>query len=103
MVKLISTFCLKPGYDPEESYQLWIREHVPYAKKMMSPELTGYVIGRVLYSLTGGEFFGAVQLSYKTLDDAIRAIGRLLTNPPDEFMNRIKDLRRVIIEEENVM
>jgi hypothetical protein len=103
MIKLISTFALKPGYDPEETYQLWIKEHIPYVKKMMSPELKGYVIGRVLHSLTGGEFYGAVQLSYNTLEDAKKAWSRLFNNPPDEFTKRITDIRRVIIDEKDVM
>ncbi len=103
MIKVISTFGLKPGYDPEETYQLWIREHVPYVKKTMQPELKGYVIGRVVHSLTGGEFYGSVQLSYQTLDDAKTAWDRLLANPPDEFTKRITEIRRVIIDEEEVM
>jgi len=103
MIKLISTFALKPGYDPEETHQLWIKEHIPYVKKLMSPELKGYVIGRVLHSLTGGELYGTVQLSYSTLDDAMRAGRRLIANPPDEFMKRITDIRRVIIDEKDVM
>jgi hypothetical protein len=103
MIKLISTFGLKPGFDPEETYQLWIREHVPYVKKTMHPELKGYVVGRVVHSLTGGEFYGAVQLSYNTLDDAKRAWSRLLANPPDEFTKRITDIRRIIIDEKDIM
>lgn len=104
MIKLISTFRLKPGFDPDESYQLWMNKHVPYVKKIMHPELKGYVIGRVLHNpAKGDEYFGAVQLSYNTLDDAIRALGRLLASPEDEFMKRITDFRRVIIEERNMM
>ncbi len=103
MVKVISTFGLKPGYDPEETYQLWIKEHVPYVKKTLHPELRGYVIGRVVQSVTGGQFFGAVQLSFATVEDARRALNRLLTGPEDEFMKRITDFRRVIIEERDVM
>ena len=104
MIKYISIFRLKPGYDPEESYQLWIKEHVPYVKKMMHPELKGYVTGRVIHNMTQGEeFYGTVQLSYTTLDDANRAWNRLRANPPDEFMNRITDIRRVMIEERDMM
>ena len=38
MLKRIRTFGVKPGYDPEETYQLWIKEPVPYSKKLR-PEL----------------------------------------------------------------
>ena len=104
MVKLITTFRLKPGFDPDESYQLWINKHVPYVKKMMSPELQGYIVGRVLHTPgKGEEFFGAVQLSFDTIEDSKRALNRLLTGPEDEFMKRITDFRRVVIEERDVM
>ena len=103
MVKIISTVSLKPGYDPDETYRIWVKEHVPYVKSVYSG-LQGYVIGRVLHSLSGGEFYGVAQLSYETLDDAIRAQNRtLVINPPDEFLRRTTDARRVIIQEEDVM
>jgi hypothetical protein len=104
MVKFLSIFALKPGYDPEETHRLWVEEHVPYVKREMAAELRGYVIGRVLYSLTGGEFYGAVQLTYDNLADALRAQGRTLTeNPPDEFMNRLTDHRRLVIQEHDIV
>jgi hypothetical protein len=104
MVKMVTSFRLKPGFDPEESYQLWLKKHVPYVKTVMSPELKGYVVGRVVHSLAkGDEYFGVVQLSYDTVEDAVRALGRLLSNPEDEFMQRMTDFRRVIIEEKDVM
>ena len=103
MVKYISIFQLKQGYDAEETYQIWIKEHVPYVKKTMEPELKGYVVGRVVQNRTEGkEFFGSVQLSFSNLSDAIRAWSRLAENPPDELMNRITDVRRVIVEENDV-
>jgi hypothetical protein len=102
MIKYVSIFRLKPGHDPEESYQLWVNEHVPYVKKMM-PELKGYIVGKVVHEFSNGEFYGSVQLSYNTLDDAKTAWSRILANPPDEFMKRITDIRRVIIEEKDVM
>ncbi len=103
MIKILSIFALKPGYDPKESYQLWIKEHVPYVKKTMYPELKGYIVGKVVHGLSSGDFFGSVQLSYNTLDDAKTAWSRILANPPDEFMKRITDVRRVIIEEKDVI
>jgi hypothetical protein len=61
MVKLITTLRLKPGFDRDESYQLWINKRIPYVKKTLHPELKGYVVGRVIHNPTkGDEFFGAV-------------------------------------------
>jgi len=103
MVKYINIFQLKQGYDPEESYQIWIKEHVPYIKKMMKPELKGYIIGRVVENMTEGrQFFGNVQLSFSNLEDCKKAWDRFTANGPDEFMNRITNTRRVIIEERDV-
>lgn len=104
MVKFFSIFALKPGYDPEETHRLWVNEHMPYVKKIMAAELRGYVIGRVLHSLTGGEFYGAVQLLYDSLADALRSQSRTLTeNPPDDFMNRCTDHRRLVIQEHDII
>jgi len=103
MVKYISIFQLKQGYDAEESYQIWIKEHAPYIKKVMQPELKGYIIGRVIENMTEGkEFFGSVQLSFNSVKDCKKSWDRLTANPPDEFMNRITDIRKVIIEERDV-
>lgn len=102
MISVISTFSLKPGYDPDETYRLWREEHVPHVKKMLSPELQKYVIGRVVHNLTGGEFYGGVRLSFNSLEDAKRAFDRLLGHP-DEFTSRITNLRRIIVEERDIM
>ncbi len=102
MVKLITTFRLKPGFDPEESYQLWIEKHAPNVKKRMHPELKEYIVGRVIHN-PGDIFFGAAQLSFDTVEDSTRALDRLLTGPEDEFMKRITDFRRVVIEEREMM
>lgn len=102
MVKLITTFRLEPGFDLEESYQLWIEKHVPNVKKRMYPELKGYVIGRVIHN-PRDEFFGAAQLSFDNIEDSKRALDKLLNGPEDEFMKRITDFRRVVIEEIDVM
>lgn len=103
MVKYISIFRLKPGYDPQETHQIWMNEHIPYVKEVMSPELTSYVVGKVIHNMTEGEtFFGSVQLGFRSLEDAKRAWDRMLANPPDRFYERITDIRRVIIEETDV-
>lgn len=101
MVKTISTLSLKPGYDPNETYQIWLKDHVPYVKRN-STGMKRYVIGRVVHNLTGGEFYGAVQITYETLEDAIRSGNNVWEHGPDEFMKRTTNVRRVIIQEEDV-
>jgi hypothetical protein len=104
MFKFISVFALKPGYDPDDTYKLWLSEHAPNVKAIQLPELKKYVIGRVVNNPNPGEnFFGVAQLSYATLEDVLRAQGRQNASPKDEFANRLVNSRRVIIEEEDII
>ena len=104
MVKYVSTFQLKSGYDPDESFQVWLDDHVPYIKEVLSPELKGYIIGRVVQNIPpDAGFYGSVQLSFKSIKDFNKAWSRLHKNPPDKFMKRIENVRRVIIEEQDVL
>ena len=103
MVKYVSIFKLKPGFDAEETRRIWMKEHVPHVKEVMSPELISYVVGRVVHDMTEGEtFYGSVQLGFRNLEEAKRAWDRMLASPPDRFYERITDIRRVIIEETDV-
>jgi len=103
VVKYVSIFKLKAGADAEETDRVWMHEHVPYVKEVMSPELTSYVVGKVVHDMTEGEtFYGSVQLGFRSLEDAKRAWDRMLAKPPDRFYECITDIRRVIIEETDV-
>ena len=102
-LKTICTLSLKSGYDPDETYQLWVKDHVPYVKQSTSG-IRRYVVGRALpNSLTGKEIFGVVQFTYGNLEDAIKAGNRVWAHGPDEFMNRTAIVTRVIIREKDVM
>jgi len=39
--KFNAIFGLKPGIDPDETYQEWREEHVLYVKKLTLPEVGG--------------------------------------------------------------
>lgn len=104
-VTYISFFELKPGYDPEETYQVWINAHVNPMMKLMKPELKGYVIGRVVENSLGGAFYGSVRLSFDSLEDCRSALGRLRkmqAGAPDEMMKRITNITCVKVEERDV-
>ena len=103
MVKMISIFKLKPGFDPDDCYKLWKEEHTDYVKGKLKPELKKYVIGRVV-NTPGGQIedFGMAQLSFDDLDSALRALNRWWSSPEDELKRRATDFRRWIIEEEEV-
>ena len=113
MVKVVSIFKLKPGFDPEDSYRLWLEEHTVNVKVKLKPELKKYVIGRVVTNL--GEKiedfgFGVVELFFEDTDSALRAMNRLWSVPGqarhnveyDEFTRRITVLKRAIIEEREI-
>ena len=103
MVKLITIFKLKPGFDPDDCYKLWKEDHTEYVKGKLKPELKKYAIGRVVNTPGGQtEDFGIVQLSFEDLDSALSALNRLWSSPEDEFMRRVPDWRRWIIEEEEI-
>ena len=113
MVKVVSIFKLKPGFDPDDSYRLWLEEHTVYVKAKLKPELKKYLIGRVVTNLGEKveEFgFGVVELFFEDVDSALRAMNRLWSVPGqarhnveyDEFTRRIAVLRRAIIEEKEI-
>jgi hypothetical protein len=74
-----------------------------YMVMTMEPQLKECVVGRVALTMSEGEeSFGTVQLSFSNLNGAIKACDRLAKIVPDEFLNRITDSRKVIIEEMDV-
>ena len=51
MSKVVTLCSAKPGFDIEETYQLWYKNHRPYAKKYLSPELRKYRFSTVIRTL----------------------------------------------------
>jgi len=101
MVKFVSVFRIKPGFNPDESFQLWQDQHAPRVKKRLSGLMRKYVIARVLSAPEGNpDFFGMVEISFDDLDAAKAGVKKLLDAPPDEFLSRMEDFRRVFVVEE---
>jgi len=44
MVKFIAVIRIKPGYDPEETWQIWTKEHAPRTKKTLGADVKKYTI-----------------------------------------------------------
>lgn len=105
MVKFLTTFRLKPGFDREESYQLWKEEHVPkFVKMLKGTGARKYVIAKLLSAPDGGtEFFGMAEIWYDNLEDARKATQYSVARRDSAFTERITDMRRVyVLDEEEI-
>jgi hypothetical protein len=105
MVKYISTFGIKPGFDREETWRLWQDVHVPRAIESSKKLVTKYVIFRLENADPDGkpELFGGVEMWFKDWDCAREIVKRMRSPASDEFAKRTTDLRRVFILEEKVV
>jgi hypothetical protein len=102
MVKFVSTFRLKPGFDRDESFQLWHEVHTRRIKQMLKDYgLKRYIISKVLpASAAEPDFFGLVQLWFDGLENARKGMEYVYSQPTDAFSERITDTRRVFVVEE---
>ena len=106
MVRYVSTFGIKPGYDPEESWRVWQEVHVPAVIEGIKGLVTKYTIFRLENADPDGkpDLFGGVEFWYKDLDCARESLKRRKPSVlNDEFAKRIINLRRVYILEEKVV
>ncbi len=101
MVRYLSTFRLKPGFNPEETYKIWQEVHAPRVKKIIGKWLKKYTISRIAAaSADEPQFFGMVQLWFDDIDTARGAMAKLASTTPDEFQARVTDRRAVLVIEE---
>ena len=101
MVRFLSTFRLKDGYDPDETYRIWLEIHAPAVKKRYAGLLKRYVISKITRaSEDDSDYFGMAQLWFDDLETAIKARKDAGTHT-DEFTERITDSRRVIVLDEH--
>jgi len=98
MVKFIAIIRIKPGFDLEETWQLWTKEHAPVSKKGLLPEVRKYTLHRVVKTLTDSDVFGVAEMVFDDVASAERAMKRNLAKPPDEFRKRIAKADRLILE-----
>jgi uncharacterized protein (TIGR02118 family) len=102
MVRFVSTFRLKEGYDREESFRLWHEVHTPRVIEMLKDYgLKRYVIAKLLSSPEGEpEFFGMARIWFDNLENAKKGTEYMLSQRQDAFTDRITDTRRVFVVEE---
>ncbi len=102
MVRFVSTFRLKSGFDPDESFQLWQDVHTPRVVEMLKGYgLKKYTVSRLLSAPEAEpEFFGMAQIWFDNLENAKKGTEYMLSQRQDAFTDRITDTRRVFIVEE---
>lgn len=101
MVKFVGLIRLKPGYDPDESWELWRKKHTVWAKNILRPELKEYHINRVISTIGDSDVYGFSEMLFDDIDSCKRAFDRLVKTPPDEVLPRFQ-LDRLILEFEQV-
>jgi len=103
MVKFVGLFSLKPGVDPDEAYKYWREKHTLWAKDKMLPELKRYVTNRVVRHFGETDIYGFAELWFDDMESAMRAIARLRSAQPDEFLDKfIEAPTRFIVMGEEV-
>jgi len=98
MVKFLAVIRIKPGYDPDETWKIWVNEHAPVSKKGLLPEVRKYTLHRVVKTLSDSDVFGVAEMVFDDAASAERAMKRNLSKPPDEFRKRIARADRIILE-----
>ena len=100
MVKFMGVIRLKPGYDPDETWQLWRTEHATNYKNLARPELKQYTINRVIKTLNNSDIYGISESVYEDIESCERALKRFINAPPDEVLKRFQPDRLIVEYEE---
>ena len=99
MVKFLAIITLKPEYDPDETWKIWVKEHAPVSKKGLQPEVRKYTLHRVVGTMTEKtRIFGVAEMLFDDAASCQRAMSRNLAKPLDEFRKRVAHVDRVVLE-----
>lgn len=96
MVKFIGVIRLKPGYDPDETWELWRTKHTEWYKKLARPELKQYTIHRVIKTRSESDIFGISESVFDDLESCERALDKFIGAPPDEVLPRFQPDRLIV-------
>ena len=103
MVKFVSFLSLRPGVDPDEAYKYWREKHTLWAKDKWLPEAKKYTFNRVIYTFGEVDIYGYIELLFDDMESALKAIGRLISAEPDEFLAKwITPPQRTFVQEEEM-
>ncbi|MFC1992860.1 EthD family reductase [Chloroflexota bacterium] len=76
MVKFLGILRLNKGFDPDETWELWQTSHVPWAKKVLSPELKQYSINRVVKTVGESDVYGFSEMLFDDVESCEKAFNR---------------------------
>ena len=94
---------LRPGIDPDETWRYWREKHTVWAKEKTFPELRKYTVSKVIYTFGPVDIYAVAQLWFDDVESAQRAIGRVISAPPDELLaKRVNPPQRIIVQEEEI-
>jgi len=96
MVKFMGVIRLKPGYVPDETWELWRTEHADNYKKLARPELKQYTINRVIKKLNDSDIYGISESVYENIESCERALKLFINAPPDEVLKRFQPDRLIV-------
>jgi uncharacterized protein (TIGR02118 family) len=102
MIKYVGISRLKSGYDRDETWELWRTKHTTWVKDIMRPELKRYIINRVVKTVSDNDIFGFAEMLFDDVESFERAFNRILCKGPDEFMQRLQNVDRILLEYEEV-
>ncbi|MBU2535816.1 MAG: hypothetical protein ABIK32_01685 [Chloroflexota bacterium] len=100
MVKFMGVIRLKPGYDPDETWELWRTEHATNFKNLARPELKQYTINRVIKRLNNNDIYGISESVFENVESCERALKRFIDAPADEVLKRFQPDRLIVEFEE---
>ncbi len=100
MIKFMGVIRLKPGYDPDETWELWRTEHARWYKNLVRPELKHYTVNRVIKTIGDSDIYGISESVYDDVESCERALKRFINAPPDEVMTRFQPDRLILEYEE---
>ena len=104
MVKFVAFFSLRPGVDRDEAYKFWREKHTLWAKDKLFPEAKTYTINRVIHVFGESDIYGYAEFLFEDKEAAVRAVERLRSAEPDEFLAKlITTPIRLLIQEEKIV
>ena len=101
MISFLSTFRIRPGFDPDETYRFWEEKHTLLTKELYKGYARKYVIGRIKgFSEQESDWFGIVQVWFDDVESARKAMSSEDFKIKDDFSRAITDARNVFVIEE---
>ena len=97
MIKFFGIMRLSPGFDPDETWELWKTKYTASGTQVLLPELKKFTINRIVGTVgdTQTDIFGYAEHVYEDRESLLRAFGRRFQKtdfkPPFEITRLIAE------------